>query len=77
MLHHCLCATAMWKDDPMQTRNELSRCLQHVHDEVLMALDAPTSREEWRHRRQADKYLSKAIRMIGRERAADAERKAH
>ncbi|QZP06696.1 hypothetical protein [Caenibius sp. WL] len=77
MLHHRLRATAMWKDDPMQTRNELSRCLQHVHDEVLMALDAPTSREEWRHRRQADKYLSKAIRMIGRERAADAEPKAH
>ncbi len=51
----------------MQTRSELSRCLRHVREEVLMALDAPTPREEWQHRRQADKYLTKAIRIIRRD----------
>lgn len=51
----------------MQTRNELPRCLQNVRREVLMALDAPTSREELLHRRQADKYMTRAMRMIGQQ----------
>ena len=48
----------------MQTRNNLPYCLNHMRAEVLMALDAPTAREELRHRRQADKYMMKAIRLI-------------
>jgi hypothetical protein len=52
------------KGHNMQTRNDLPYCLDHMRAEVLMALDAPTAREELRHRRQADKYMAKAIRLI-------------
>jgi hypothetical protein len=51
----------------MQTRTDVSHCLRHAREEVLMALGAPTAREEGRHRRQADKYMTKAMRGIQQE----------
>ena len=51
----------------MQTHTNVSLCLRHAREEVLMALGAPTAREEGRHRRQADKYMTKAMRGIQQE----------
>lgn len=48
----------------MQTRANVPLCLRHAREEVLMALSAPTAREEGQHRRRADRYLTKAIRFI-------------
>lgn len=51
----------------MHTRINVPLCLRHAREEVLMALDAPTAREEGQHRRRADKYLSKAMRVFQQE----------
>lgn len=51
----------------MQRRTDVPLCLKHAREEVLIALGAPTAREEGRHRRLANKYVTKAVRGIQRD----------
>lgn len=45
-------------------RTDAAVFLRHAREEMLLALDAPNSREELRHRQIADDYITRAVRQF-------------